>query len=429
MASPAMLRMALIIIVTLQAGCADCGRALEIENADLTTGDAPPMHARDAAAFDAAAFDAAAFDAAAFDAAAFDQASTARAWQPAVNLVPSGLGPSYAPAVAINSHGAAIVGWRFNGATQGQAAVSRFSFATQAWSTADTVPLTAEGFAPIAVGLDEDEQAGAYQCTDDGELANYDPTLASWSVQTLAAPQNGINCGYPIALPRSTRIVALWQQSVMQHEQLWTGRYENLAWTQIQQLEMGSLFVIESLAIGAHATGTAAALWVSNLSTTALRASLFDPLSATWSSAVRVDDGSSTPSNVAIAVDGAGDAIAVWDDSSLGHLGTIWSSHFSASTQSWDHQQGIFTGGAGPTVALSGDGTAIAIWQTTTPGAQAGPNDRLWWSRYRGGTWAVPTALLLGPASDVDPHVAMNDAGEAVAAWSVGTDIWASRFE
>jgi hypothetical protein len=215
---------------------------------------------------------------------------------------------------------------------------------------------------------------------------------------------------------------------------LWVGRYDLFGWTQIAELDSNSSAVIDSRAVSATADGHAAAIWRGYFPKVQLHAARFDPTTQAWSTPLRLDDGATIAASVDIAVVPSGDVIAVWDDASVPHLGTIWTRRYVAASDSWDAQQSLGSGGAGPRIAWSAGGTAIAMWTVVAPGLQPGANDRLVWTRYANGMWSAPSPFTIGPGGANDPHLAMNAAGEAIVAWTIrdamgNPSMWVSRFE
>jgi hypothetical protein len=422
-------RSVLLTFAFLCTGCADCGRPLEIGYADLATSD-------DRSAPDAATIidGSPPGDASSPPDQAMSDAALARSWQPAVPMAPQDPDQAYAPAVALNNAGAAMVAWRVNrNATPGYAAVNRFDLVSQTWGVEEPLPLSASLFTIVSLGLDESGQASAYQCASTGELAGFDPTTATWTQQAVPSPV-GSSCVDNVAMPSSTSIVALWEPPGGPTASLWAGRYDLLGWTQTAQIDNGSIAVIDGRAIAATSTGAMAAVWRGYFPTVQLHTARFDPTTHAWSTAMRLDDGSSIAADVDIAIVPSGDIITVWDDASVSHLGKIWARRYNAASATWLPQEQIGSNGAGPQLAYSASGTAIVLWSDTAPGLQPTSTSRLEWTRLDTNGWSTPTPLNVGPGGAGDGHVAMNDAGVAVAAWVIVDgqghhSVWASRFE
>jgi hypothetical protein len=144
-----------------------------------------------------------------------------------------------------------------------------------------------------------------------------------------------------------------------------------------------------------------------------------------WQDAVTISPFPETASftNGKVAVDDAGDAVAVFDRWS-GDGDVIQAAVRPASSGRWQQVVDLSdpNGNAprGEAVALDRAGNAVAIW------ARAGhfAESPVIVSAFRpaGGTWTAPVDVG-GPYNDVwDPHVVFDPAGNAVAAWRVTLD-------
>jgi len=75
---------------------------------------------------------------------------------------------------------------------------------------------------------------------------------------------------------------------------------------------------------------------------------------------------------------------------------------------------GVTTRSQHPRVAMSVNGDAIAVWEQND-----GQSSEVWASRWGPSeVWSVPVLLQTQPGDAIDPQVAMDDAGHAIAVWS-----------
>ena len=134
-----------------------------------------------------------------------------------------------------------------------------------------------------------------------------------------------------------------------------------------------------------------------------------------------------------VAVDSAGNAIAVWRK----HDGTrynVWSNRYVVDTGWGTTAELIETNDAGdvlyPQVAVDSAGNAIAVWQQ-----HDGVCESVYSNRYVVGTGWGTTAELIetenwGDARD--PQVAMDDSGNAIAVWqqydSIRESVYSNRY-
>ncbi len=121
-----------------------------------------------------------------------------------------------------------------------------------------------------------------------------------------------------------------------------------------------------------------------------------------------------------IATDPAGNAVAVWMESDPAGGLAVYSARYVAATHTWLAPErrsplGV-TSAAQPRVAVDAAGQAVAMWEQFMPGSNSAS---VMSTRYSpsAGTWTTPEVRSNGDAQGV--QVAMNAAGDAVAVWSV----------
>ena len=116
-------------------------------------------------------------------------------------------------------------------------------------------------------------------------------------------------------------------------------------------------------------------------------------------------------------MDGNGNAIAVWPQSD-GLRNNIWANRYTVGT-GWGTPTLIETDNAGsasiPRIAMDTAGNAIAVWQQSD-----GVQDNIWANRYTVGIgWGTATLIETdnsGPAGG--PQIIMDGNGNAIAVWS-----------
>lgn len=161
--------------------------------------------------------------------------------------------------------------------------------------------------------------------------------------------------------------------------------------------------------IAMDATGTALAVW-SAPDNFQVEAAVFN--GSTWSSPTVLDTVFSGQ-NV-VAMDGTGKGIAGWAAGAVSvalYDGTSW---------------GTFTelypaNGIAPSVAISANGTALAVWEDVV-------TTSIHSSFYNGTTWGPDTIISVGTGNIV-PSVGMTAAGTGIAVWDAGNDIVAAFFD
>lgn len=152
-----------------------------------------------------------------------------------------------------------------------------------------------------------------------------------------------------------------------------------------------------------------------------------------WGEPVPVDDSVMTLLAPQVAIDGNGNAIAVWERVDEDNRSDIVSKH-QTPTGDWTGEQRVERDDSGnawlPQVASDAEGNAIAVWQQQVDGERFD----IWANRYTPGEgWLVAQRIETEDAGDaVRPQVAMDADGNAVAVWSqLGGDrqgIWSNRY-
>src|SRR5436190_284471 len=146
-----------------------------------------------------------------------------------------------------------------------------------------------------------------------------------------------------------------------------------------------------------------------------------------WRTPTRIDSSDRNGQGPALAVNGNGNAVAVWhqwDDAGVAI--SIWANEYVAG-QGWGTATLIETdSGAAdnPDVAIDSGGNAIAVWRQFD-----GTADSIYANRYLAGQgWGTPAPIETGINGADIPRVAIDGYGNAIAIWQQKGSIWANRF-
>ncbi len=165
--------------------------------------------------------------------------------------------------------------------------------------------------------------------------------------------------------------------------------------------------------VALDAAGDAVAVWWRYDGTYVVQAAT-RPAGGAWSAPVDLSAPGPNVPAPAVAIDPAGDAVAVWRWQGSGHeliqastdvAGGAWSAPVDLSATSLDVSE--------PAVAIDPAGEAVAVWwryDGSVDVVQAA-------SEVVGGSWSAPTDLSSADFEARDPEVAVDPAGEAVAVW------------
>ncbi|HMA96700.1 MAG TPA: Ig-like domain-containing protein [Polyangiaceae bacterium] len=126
----------------------------------------------------------------------------------------------------------------------------------------------------------------------------------------------------------------------------------------------------------------------------------------------------------AVRADGAGNFLALWLENSQALFGDRW----AANTSSWGSPVKIrdFTAlTSRPTFAANARGAAVAVWANTVQGETV---NTLMGAHLRGASTSWNWFIEISDGDVAYPSVGIDAAGNAIAAWTEGQSVWASRF-
>ena len=159
--------------------------------------------------------------------------------------------------------------------------------------------------------------------------------------------------------------------------------------------------------------------------------SAFRPAGGTWQTPVNLigeaeeRDQPKGASEPGIAVDSQGDAVAVW---AWEFGGSVIQAAFRAAGGSWQAPIDLSAFdeyAKNPDVAFDEQGNAIAVWSLESSGGSYVIQSAF---RPAGGSWQAPIDLSGQMRGAYDPQVAVNEQGDAVAAWAGGAGIEATGY-
>ncbi len=289
---------------------------------------------------------------------------------------------AYEPQVAIDSAGNAIVVWHQNNGAESSIWVNRFEVGTRSapggWGVAEII---GSGTTPhVAVDSTGNGIAVWEQSDDIEDNISANRFIAGpgggWGTATLIEMNTGQTADPRVAIDSTGNAIVVWHQNDGTATNVWVNRFE----------------------IG---TGS---------------------VPGEWRTAEMIGTGT-VPQ---VAIDSAGNAVAVWQQFD-GTQTNIWANWFIVGLGGgWGVAELIETGtgqAADPKVGVDSSGNAIAIWQQYD-----GSQDNIWVNRFIagiGGGWGVAALIELGMEDAIDPQMGIHSAGDALAVWTQGGNIWA----
>jgi Bacterial Ig-like domain len=369
-----------------------------------------------------------------------DSYSPVSNWGTSALLHSSNLGDAVEPRITIDASGDIAAIWRQTIATTGtlSSIYSKRYTVAGGWGIATAIENNSGSAAAARVAGDSTGNAIAvwfqFNETNDNVWTNRFTAAGNWGTPVLL--QSGTNeAAFPqIAMSIDGAACAVWDQFIGTTETVWANDYSiGNGWIGASLIQNDSVSTRFGAQVGIDATGNCLRVWQQvHGPHTAIFADRYAPGGA--GSAPVVIGADSTIDMVApqIAVDANGDAQAVWLEQGTG-ITTLWADHYSAAA-GWETSvplQSITAGSASnPDIAVDAAGNALAVWEELSSGLVY-----VWANRYVAGRgWG--TAQLIGPrtGNSTNPRVAFDSTGRAIAVWeqidsASNHDIWADLFD
>ena len=262
----------------------------------------------------------------------------------------------------------------------------------------------------------------------------------AWGTAVAIETDNAGNAeSVQVAANASGQVVAVWQQSDGATINIYANRYSAAAgWGTPQRINPG---VVAETAQQPHVAiddnGNAIAVWMqsnfaANSTADDIWASRYTAQSG-WGAPVLIENDPLGAGQPRVAMDGAGNAIAVFSQQAGGRL-VIHASRFEPAT-GWAPPTAIETDasaeGVAPQIAMEANGRATVVWQAFIVPVETVTEYQVRSNRYTAAAGWGSAARVATTANNATPHVAIDGAGHAVAVWVApdGTwdSIWSSR--
>ena len=237
-----------------------------------------------------------------------------------------------------------------------------------------------------------------------------------------------------IAIDAGGNAIAVWVQPDGTRVNVWANRYAaGSGWSTPQMIGRADARGADKPQVVFDVSGNAIAVWQHFDGNVTSIATNRYTVPGGWGSAQLLEtDDAKNAFEPQIAVDAAGNAIAVWTQSD-GALVRIRANRYAAGA-GWGSAQALESGDLGdsrsPQVAVGANGTAVVVW------AQSGPSGRtnILANRYVAGAgWEVAQLIDLDTRVSASPEVAIGANGDATAVWEKSdgtrTNIWARHLK
>lgn len=369
----------------------------------------------------------------------FDASSAS--WSPALQLDSA---PTSAanPRLAVNLSGNAFAIWEQNDATpNSRVVVRRFDAGTASWGSATvlfTNSLSTRACVPqIAIdnagnalaawlGVNTGSQLSLY-------VARFDATSASWGTGSLLeSSSDPVTMFRIVANGAGDAAIVFGQGPGSTAKDLYARRYLSplATWSAPNLLDLGS-GALSSPTLAIDPAGNLIAVWIQKNTNFASYANRFDAGLASWQGETLLDTGN-VAAFPAVAMDSAGNAIAAWESGTP--ITLIHARRYDKNSASWgaivpisDNSNNSST----PSLALDPDGNGLVLWSQ-----RDGVQNNILASRFvaLGVSFGLPTFVETAPRTATNPLVLLGGPQhKGIAIWkqlnASNSDLWTNRFE
>ncbi len=346
-------------------------------------------------------------------------------WSSATRINDTTVGGQDEPTIAVATDGTVLAAWEDSRGPQGSyqplLRVDERPVATGAWGTDLSLSDATGNADQRRPDVTIDANGTLHAVWEDGRFSSGSgvgvyyaskPHGGSWSVNervngTVPANPNG---GYPtLAIDGSGSVVALWQ--AYQPDLFSADRSGASVWSIPVQLDAPGASV-NNADVAMDSSGNGYAVWTNSTGNNDIYFA-YRPSGGTWGTGVRVNDdiGTRPQTDGQIALDGAGNAYALWQDErnitadiyfAYRPAGGAWGPNVRVNTISDTHM---------PTLWVDAAGNAHAAWVVSNQIYRA--------ARPAGGVWNTPQMVAVPPTTCAinDPVIAVHPDGAITVAW------------
>ena len=329
--------------------------------------------------------------------------------------------------VSMDGSGNAVAVWqRFDGSNT-VIQSSRLAAGGVNWSTPENLSLPGQYAYNPHVAVDGSGNAVAIWQRYDGDhyviqSSGSSDSGMSWSTpETLSASDQSADNPRVAIIDSGIAVAVWWQAAELGNQIVQSSRSTDggITWLSPVGLSASDQHAIEPQ-VGLDASGNAVVVWRrSNGSNNIVQSSRSADGGVSWSTPVNLSASGQDADHPQVAVDGSGNAVAVWHREN-GSNTIVQSSRSADVGVSWTTPVNLSVSGRSalyPQVAVYGSGNAVAVWYRfdgrNNIVQSSGSSDG-------GASWSTPVNLSASGQFAENPQVAVGGSGNAVAVWHRG---------
>ncbi|MCP4444321.1 MAG: hypothetical protein GY811_03120, partial [Myxococcales bacterium] len=204
----------------------------------------------------------------------------------------------------------------------------------------------------------------------DIQTRRYDVGTDTWGAEETLASGFGDNTNAQVAIDEQGNAIAVWQGTSLDEFDIQTRRYDVGTDTWGAEETLASGFGDNTNAqVAIDAQGNAIAVWQgASLDEFDIETRRYDAGTDTWGAEETLASGFGDNTNAQVAIDAHGNGIAVWQGTSLDEF-DIQTRRYDLGADTWGAEETLASGFGDNTntqVAIDAQGNAIAVWQGTS---------------------------------------------------------------
>ena len=287
------------------------------------------------------------------------------------------------------------------------------------------------GGVKIELGLDTDHNLilDHSEVTDTEYICNGNVDIHGWGIPELIETNDSGHARYPqVSRDENGNAMAIWILNDGTRDNIWANSYmKGFGWSTPELLETDNGGNAMRPQIAMNGDGDAIAIWYQVDSNNHWDVWANSYMKGTgWSGPIRIesDDGGTVSPDVAI--DDNGNTIAVWGQSDSASRYSIWSNRY-VNGVGWSVPELLETDDSGGAyhakVAMDKNGNATAVWYQSD-----GTSYNIWSNRYVMGTgWGTAQRLETDDVHNAyNPEIAVDDYGHIAVVWYQMDDTYAN---
>ena len=367
-----------------------------------------------------------------------DNGASSGSWGTALLIENNDVAGARSPQLAFDPNGNAVAVWQQSGGTYYNIWANLYT-AGSGWGAGEKLEFNSAGDAVLPqVAFDANGNAVAVWQQSGGTLYNIWANLytagSGWGTAEKLEFDSAGDARYPqVAVDATGNAVAVWIQSDGTRDNIWANRYVvGSGWGTAELIETDNTGSAAAPQLAIDSAGNALAVWQQSDGTRDNIWSNRYVVGSGWGTAALIESDDSGPaSGQQVAVDSSGNAMAVWEQFDGTRI-NIWANRYVVGT-GWGTAELVENDDTGDAeiaqVAMDASGNAMAVWQQFD-----GSLINIWANRYVAGTgWGTAELIETDDTGDADSaQVAFDVSGNAMAVWNQydGTrnNIWANRY-